>query len=469
MIAAWMIYATAIAILCALAARIAEGAVRAMARPTRWLWASAMILAGLVPLAAKSSRASDDAGTAAWGATDMAASVADPQASVRRRERSLPSLPPTIRIPSSLSSASLDRPLRALWISGSLAWLLVLGASARSVRRRARRWAPAVVEGVPVLVSHSVGPALLGIFAPEIVLPAWMLELPREQRALAIEHERQHALARDPLLLLAGALVLAAMPWNLALWYAWHRLRLAVESDCDQRVLRARPGTHAYGSLILEVSERSLAGAAPVLALAEPTSHLARRIELMTTSPRRPTWLRLTTTFVASGVCVVLACRAPQPVSPAPESPAATLRELNEILASMSSGKSNSTLDSLTRLLAEIQSPMPSDTIADSTLRKAVDAHYPLELRRSMDGRPLLWFVADARDSVLASATGHEGLTRTPAGTEQLEWGSAERKFPGLVPPSMAPGGLLLWRQLATGRDTVDVIWIRVAGGAPTR
>jgi len=33
-----------------------------------------------------------------------------------------------------------------------------------------------------------------------------------------------------------------------------------------------------------------------------------------------------------------------------------------------------------------------------------------------------------------------------------------------VVPPSMAPDGLLEWRLLASGRDTVDVIWIRVTG-----
>ena len=469
MMAAWMVYATAVAALFALAACIAESVVRATARPARWLWASAMILACLAPLATMSSRASDDAGTASAGTRKIFASVADAPAPLERRMTLLLSIPRTIRVPSSVAPASLDRPLRALWITASIAWLKILAASAGAVRRRARGWTPAVVEGVPVLVSHSVGPALLGIFAPEIVLPAWMLEMPREQRALAIEHERQHALARDSLLLVAGALTLAAMPWNLALWYAWHRLRLAVEADCDQRVLRARAGTHAYGSLILEVSERSLAGAAPILALAEPTSHLARRIELMTTPPRRPTWLRLVTMLVASGACAVLACRAPQPVSAAPAPPAATFRELNELLASMLNAKSNPTLDSLTRLLNELQLPSLGDTIADSTLRRAVDARYPLALRRSMGGRPLLWFVADARDSVLASATGHESLTRTPEGTEQLTWTSAERKFPGLVPSSMAPGGLLLWRQLAMARDTVDVIWIRVVGRANSR
>ncbi|NUQ21999.1 MAG: M56 family metallopeptidase [Gemmatimonadaceae bacterium] len=464
MIAAWMIYAAVVAALTVLAAHIAERTVRETTRPVRWLWLAAMILACLAPLATSPGRSTDGELTGASGQEDTFESIADGAELAGRRAPLLRSIPATVSVPASLAPTSLDRPLRVLWIAGSMAWLLVLAASARTVRRRAKEWVPTIVEGVPVLVSHSVGPALLGIFAPEIVLPAWVLELPHEQRTLAVEHERQHALVRDPLLLLAGALVLAAMPWNLALWYAWHRLRLAIEADCDQRVLRVRPEVHAYGSLILEVSERSLASAAPVLALAEPASHLARRIDLMTTRLQRPTRVRLALTFIASGLCVVLACRAPRPAAPAPTPSAATFRELNELLTSMSKAGSNPTADSLARLLEEIQFPQPGDTIADSTLRRAVESRYPAALRKGMGMRPLLWFVADARDSVLASATGHEGLTRTREGREVLEWASAERKFPDLVPPSMSPGGLLSWRQLVTGRDTVDVIWIRLSG-----
>ena len=462
MIAAWMIYTIAVAAFAAAAAHIAERTARMMARPGRSVWAAATLLACLAPLATKAREAPDAGWSAASPDRDIFDSVVGRGMIDESHTTLLPSIPATIRVPSAPALATLDRPLRTLWITGSAAWLLVLVTSACVLRRRVARWTPAVVDGVPVLVSHSVGPALVGLFAPVIVVPAWTLELPHEQRLLVVEHERQHAHARDPLLLLAGALALATMPWNIALWYAWHRLRLAIEADCDQRVLRAHPAVHVYGSLLLEVSGRSLVGAAPLMALAEPASHLARRIELMTTRRSRPTSRQLVTATIASAVCAALACGTPQPTaSPTPsESATATRHELEQLLASMP----NATTDSLSILLGELRSAQARDTIADSTLRRAVAEHYPELLRSGIRPRPLIWFVADGRDSILASATGHDGLTRTATGSEVLEWESGVRKFPGVVPPSMAPDGLLEWRLLASGRDTVDVIWIRVTG-----
>ena len=68
------------------------------------------------------------------------------------------------------------------------------------------------------------------VHAPRIVVSAWVLDLPPERRALVLAHEREHVAARDPLLLTAGALVLALTPWNATLSYALRRLHLAVEA-----------------------------------------------------------------------------------------------------------------------------------------------------------------------------------------------------------------------------------------------
>lgn len=447
MIAAWMIYAIFVATLVALAAHAAERALRMTARPARWAWAAAVLLSCILPL---TSRVTAPARTAR-----MAAGSTGGLGLPRRPLTSstpagvLGAIPGTIRIPRMSTLAALDRPLRAFWFAGSAAWLLVLAASMLSVARSAAEWTPAVVDGIPVRVSHSVGPALIGLLAPDVVLPVWALELPRTQRMLAIEHERQHAIARDPLLLLGAAVALAAMPWNVALWYTYRRLRLAVEADCDQRVLRVRPGVHAYGSLLIEVSERTLPGAMPVVALAEPASHLARRIELMTLRPSSHITRQLATAVLASMVSTALACRTPHPIAAAP------------IPDSQFAGHAAT--------LGENFSSAPtSDSIFDATARHAVAERYPQALRGEMGTHAAIWIVADARDSVLGSATGHEGFSRgpiidsVPEQGEWIEWESGMRMFPGVVPP-ISPGAFVQWKMLAVGRDTVNVIWFRVS------
>jgi beta-lactamase regulating signal transducer with metallopeptidase domain len=50
------------------------------------------------------------------------------------------------------------------------------------------------------------------------------------------------------------------MPWNLALWWQLRRLCLAVEMDCDARVVSALGDARAYGALLLRVAEAANRG-----------------------------------------------------------------------------------------------------------------------------------------------------------------------------------------------------------------
>src|SRR5690606_36645467 len=60
-----------------------------------------------------------------------------------------------------------------------------------------------------VLVSERLGPAIFGLVRPCIVVPSWLFETAPEQQALVLRHEREHAAARDPLLLAAALLMVA--------------------------------------------------------------------------------------------------------------------------------------------------------------------------------------------------------------------------------------------------------------------
>lgn len=504
MIAAWMLYTTLVAALLAAAAHAFERGCRLVRLPGRWPWAAALLLALLVPLAATRPEATMTAqprARAARGAGPESAREQPPQTSALAR------VPAVVVVPPGTPLAALDRPLLALWLVASFGWCVVLAGSAIRLAGRETTWRPLVVDGVPVLVSHDVGPALVGVLTPRIVLPAWTLELPRERRALVIAHEREHALARDPLLLLAGAVAVAIAPWNAALWYAFARLRLAVEADCDSRVLRSRPDVRAYGSVLLDVSARAVAGAAPVAALAESATQLSRRLDLITARPVRFVALRLGGAALASLTLAALACRTPQPTVAA--SPTALMAarpaqfdSLQRELAAMIPH-----LDTISREVAQITAAMPRLArrqrematemhlrgTPDSTLRRAVAEHYPAALAGGVGREPMLWFVVDARNVVLRTATGRDGLSRwSPArvrdsmqmfllsmsdsaraeaethGIEYLDVKAARRKFPELRRAGAEPD-FMQWSSVHAGPDTVSVIWIRLRPGATLR
>ncbi|HEU0013686.1 MAG TPA: TonB family protein, partial [Longimicrobium sp.] len=214
------------------------------------------------------------------------------------------------------AAVSITRMLPVAWIAGSavlVAWL-AWGCAALAMRRR--RWRAAVVERTPVLVSADTGPAVVGFADPDIVLPEWMLDADARALRMVVRHEREHVAARDPLLLLGGFACAVLTPWNPAVWWQLARLRLAVEVDCDARVLGARADVESYGRLLIEVGRRSGASALPVPAFSEPRSSLERRIRAMTDRIPRDRLRRalLLAPFCAGAVAAVLALPVPRPV-----------------------------------------------------------------------------------------------------------------------------------------------------------
>jgi len=71
------------------------------------------------------------------------------------------------------------------------------------------------------------------------------------------------------------------MPWNLPLWWQLRRLRVAIEIDCDARVLRRGYDVTHYGETLIAVGERQSATIAMVAAMSEPRSLLEQRIRNM--------------------------------------------------------------------------------------------------------------------------------------------------------------------------------------------
>jgi hypothetical protein len=159
---------------------------------------------------------------------------------------------------------------------------------------------------------------VVGVLSPEIVLPRWTLALPEPLRLMIVRHEREHVDAADPWLAMLGAAGVLLMPWSPALWWQLRRLRLAVEVDCDARVLRGGADARAYGSALLEVGRHRGRSRLAVAAFSEPASSLERRIHLMTAPRVRHALLRAAAFGAVSAVLLAVACEAPGPLQPSP-------------------------------------------------------------------------------------------------------------------------------------------------------
>ena len=315
MIALWMLYSTLIAGVLGAAAVLVERTIGPVVRNRRWIWVATIVASIALPVTMMVSPPSPAGGRG--------------EAVVRPQQRSAEAATESSiiagRIADVLARADaralgrIDRAFAIGWgIAAALAFA-AYGVATLSLARRRRTWRSATVEGEPVLLARSVGPAVVGAVRPEIVVPEWSLELAHEQRALMIEHERQHVRARDPLVLHAAAMIVMVAPWNVALWWLNRRLRLAVELDCDARVLAAGRDVRAYGTLLLDVcSRRRGPSAAFAPALLERTSSLTRRILAMHPRPVRYVKSKAALGAAASLAVVVLACDMPTPEMLAP-------------------------------------------------------------------------------------------------------------------------------------------------------
>jgi TonB-dependent SusC/RagA subfamily outer membrane receptor len=200
-----------------------------------------------------------------------------------------------------------------VWLLASTVLFALFLRASVTLRGRRAEWRTARVDGCDVLVAREVGPAVVGAWRPRIVFPEWALALGDDERMLMLHHEREHVTARDPLLLLVAALAIILVPWNVALWLIVRRLRLAVEIDCDARVLRTMNRPREYGMLLLAVGARHGTTLPYAASLAERKPFLERRIRAMTTMrPSHPVLASVVFGVVAIAT-TTLAAQAPRP------------------------------------------------------------------------------------------------------------------------------------------------------------
>lgn len=208
-----------------------------------------------------------------------------------------------------------DAWIEPLWLAASatlLAWALLHTVRvAVLARRQGRR---AVVDGVPVVVTDALGPATVGALRPRVLVPRWVLALPKAERRYVLRHEDEHRRQRDALLLLVASVGVVLLPWNLPLWWQLRRLRLAIEMDCDARVVRALGRPRRYGELLLRVAVAGSRGPSLQPAFVGEAGSLERRLARLV-GPRPARGVRLAAPLVALAL-LALVLALPHPVAP---------------------------------------------------------------------------------------------------------------------------------------------------------
>jgi len=426
-IAIWMLYCLGIGLAFVVVGHALERGLHLAGRPTRWAWVVALAGSYLVP-------------AAAWLRPDAFASFAAPIPVAVVTQQPAPSVTTSTILdqpPSrSFSLADLDLPLRWGWGLASVAILVTLAVATTRLVSLRRRWRQATVDGRWVLVSRNVGPAVVGIWSPRVVLPEWALVLPASDRELMLAHEEQHLRAADPAVLAAGFVLVLLAPWNLALWWQWRRLRLTVEMDCDARVLAEGRSAPAYGELLLHVGSRrseELLGAA---AFGEPRSVLESRIRRIFTVLPRWRWAGVAAALVVAAGAIGGACKTPRPLAPS-ETIARQTREVMDRVALQQAERLRPWVESNARrmfpsILEPSGPPMDAILVHDARLQVYRGTLTTLNYLGEAGARPDKSIdVAELKEAVPSFDPGHDG------------WGVVDpRALHGLV------------------RDNVRVIWI---------
>jgi beta-lactamase regulating signal transducer with metallopeptidase domain len=273
----WMLYSIVVSLLMGLAALALERSAQIRQRPARWLWGTCMV-ASLAILFVPSK-----------------ASVQIPETMHADRATSSEILAPTQTTAIELSrltlpiigtdQAPLSSGVSALldwtWRMASMALAMVILAGGAHASWRRRRWDRGHMAGTDVYISEDSGPAVVGFFRPHIVVPRWLTKLSPDEQELVIAHERSHLGAYDTQLLTTAVWLLACMPWNPILWWQLRRLRLAIEIDCDARVLSLGYPVARYSEILIAVGERQSASYAMTMARYGSKSFLEQRIRNM--------------------------------------------------------------------------------------------------------------------------------------------------------------------------------------------
>ena len=416
MVIGWIGYCLLISGLLALAAFASERALGHFRKPVRWAWFAAIagsvtvpvvafFAPGLLPGSGVSSAAP------AVGLSDLAALAAAPE------------LPATAAAAGGgFDAAAIGTVLGWGWVLLVVAMVGYLGRIYGRLRSEMRTWTPGRVAGSPVMISDERGPAVVGIRRSVVVMPKWIPELEDRLLRLVFLHEREHQRAGDHRLFAAAVTALVLMPWNLLVWWQVSRLRLAIEFDCDRRVLRRGESPRDYADALLTVGSRVSGPLLAAAAFAERRPAVERRLRRMTEPAASMRPLR---TLGASGVVMVavlfvLGCPGPETSVNAPEPPAATVTppsESSEWAPPLVPDEEAMARGDRPSFIAYDRPPVLQNAgeVSDALMKA-----YTQDLKEAgIGGRVEMWLYLDAsgvvRNSELKTPSGHDALDAAAA------------------------------------------------------
>ena len=298
MIASVMAYGSAVALLLGLAGLMLERIALWQAWTRRGVWGTSTVLSVALPAVLILLAPRSDPQQDAIGQPPLTLHF-EPHGSPVPMVPAVPSAVPGVTVafakhvtPTTSQPRSAEPLFARLWLLASLGVVALYSCLALRLKRASRQWRQEHIGAQEVWVTHELGPAVVGFLKPRILMPAWVFDGPVDARSLVLAHEQEHLAAHDPQLHLCGLVLVVLTPWNLPLWWQLHRLRFAIEVDCDARVIRRGTDARMYGEVLLRVARRRTLTPAGAIALTEPASQLLQRIQILFTElPRRNRWL----------------------------------------------------------------------------------------------------------------------------------------------------------------------------------
>lgn len=230
-----------------------------------------------------------------------------------------------------------------LWLTG-MAGSLAFAAWAQAHYRASLRHAMPLAEyaGWPVLraASPRTGPALVGAWRPQIVVPAdFAQRYDADEQALVLAHEAMHARRRDGWWCLLAQLCVSLCWFHPLAWWALGALRRDQELACDAAVLREHSGCRrSYVQAMLKTPPAHLLAVGCSWSSHHPLTERIAMLKLSSPSPhRRRVGLLAGVAFASILSAAVYAASAPE--APPGHSPAASLAEYQlDIQLALTSG-----------------------------------------------------------------------------------------------------------------------------------
>lgn len=193
----WIAWSLLVSALIAIAALAVERSAAFYGAPRRHIWIFALATAAVGPVAIALRRA-----PVVEPLPPSAVPVAMPPAvaSTSSEGYTLVVGVVTPPAPASWNAASVVRRIdpwvAPLWLFASLVYLALLARAVFTLRAQRARWIETDSEVGRVFVARDVGPAVVGVLRPRIVLPRWAFEADDRARALLLRHEYEHTCVR---------------------------------------------------------------------------------------------------------------------------------------------------------------------------------------------------------------------------------------------------------------------------------